>query len=698
MKRLLLFAIALASPAVAETKLSPDAKAKLDASGMVIVDKPLHQGFSAYIGASHPVFITSDSLLMAYHRIFEEMVGELEVGQLIRFRDFWRELWKNLPAKAGEGADEAAKEGHRRARLLVATAHRLLTGAMPEGLSEGETIAVGEEVRRVETGDGNTVPSWILANPTLEDYVSYTAFIPSGSSEGDEATEQYHRFRKWLQEMKLSFQDEATPSMLAFLGISIGEMDSDHRDFLEAPVLLGDQEPGILNQLAEHCGSWMAGTPIPERREDLSGNFGNRPRWRLFAALIPGGSKITREILDTDPERVSETPLAVGKALGNPAAASLLDAELAQAADCGDFLLNEEWQLVAFSHYFEALRALNGEPDDRVPPIIRSEAWKRKQLNTTLGSWTEYRYALGLGSREDVYWLGAFEQEPGFVEPFPVFYQQLGASAENLLILRDHHRSTRTTQGAWILRLQGAARLMRQIEKEGGMKSAQTRNADTKLKAFWSILPRLFDPPKGSFLMYPPVNVEIPESCGHWAGKIEAFTKSWWAGDPESLKRMASSVAEAPDILSPRLARLAGVSFRLEAMAERQLADRPWNDMDKEFLNDYGAILGWLMFYEGNSYLIPRDDAPRIVRYATLAGNDGQEFFHAATARPRLFYIRYPNREGKEILCQGSVYAYRDDRRPATPTLKEWQAMSEKSPWPAWIAPIVGSYEPPQGE
>lgn len=45
-------------------------------------------------------------------------------------------------------------------------------------------------------------------------------------------------------------------------------------------------------------------------------------------------------------------------------------------------------------------------------------------------------------------------------------------------------------------------------------------------------------------------------------------------------------------------------------MAERQLAKRPWNEADKAFFNDYGKTLGWLMFYEGHSYLSPRDDAP----------------------------------------------------------------------------------------
>jgi len=48
MKRLFLLACLLAaiSAVSAETKLSPDAQAKLDANGLVVVDRPLRQGFS----------------------------------------------------------------------------------------------------------------------------------------------------------------------------------------------------------------------------------------------------------------------------------------------------------------------------------------------------------------------------------------------------------------------------------------------------------------------------------------------------------------------------------------------------------------------------------------------------------------------------------------------------------------------------
>jgi hypothetical protein len=700
MKRLLLFTLILVSPAIADLKLSPDAQAKLDANGMVIIDKPLHQGFSAYLAARLPVFITSDSLLMAYHRIFEEMVGELEVGELIRFRDFWSGLWKNLPVDAGKGADEAAKEGHRRARLLVATAHRLLTGAAPEGLSEKEASAVAEEVRRVETGEGNTPPSWILTNPALKDSVNYTAFLPTGAHADNETTKRHYRFRKWLQEMQVSFRDESTLSMLTCIGISIGEMWPERHDSIQAPLLLGDFEGGILNQLAEHCDSWVAGNSIAERREDLSGSISHRPQWRLFSTLIPGGSKITRKILDTSPERVSETALAVGASLGNSVAASLLDADLSQAADCGDFVLDPEWEIPGISHYFNALRTLSDEPDDRAPPIFRSEPWKRKQLNATLGSWTEYRYALGLAAREDMHVFGITQQEPGFVEPLPTFYRHLGESVESFLTLRSHRSSSRDLQGRWVMRLQEGARLLREIQAATRNGGTVPQDLEDKVVIDLDLFDRLVPRPPGRFYGASSIpSAPDAERCGEIAGHLEGLSKSWWEGDPAAIESVARAIAKEPDLIGLRLARLAGVCFRLEAMAERQLAGRPWSEVDESFLNDYGATLGWLMFYEGNSYLAaPRDDAPRIVRYATLAGDDGQELFHAATARPRLFYIRYPNREGREVLCQGSVYAYRDDRRPTTPPLKEWQEVAEKSPWPAWITPIVGTSQPVKEE
>jgi hypothetical protein len=143
---------------------------------------------------------------------------------------------------------------------------------------------------------------------------------------------------------------------------------------------------------------------------------------------------------------------------------------------------------------------------------------------------------------------------------------------------------------------------------------------------------------------------------------------------------------------------LAATCFRLEAMAERQLSGKPWRESDIDFLKGYGMHLGWLMFYEGNSYLSPDDDAPRIARYATDASPQGTRVHHAAVARPRLMLLHYPDQAGNSVLCQGSVYSFRHVERDRTPTRAEWNSEAEKVPRPAWMDPITGAPAPPKGK
>jgi hypothetical protein len=172
----------------------------------------------------------------------------------------------------------------------------------------------------------------------------------------------------------------------------------------------------------------------------------------------------------------------------------------------------------------------------------------------------------------------------------------------------------------------------------------------------------------------------------------------YWSGDREIIEILRKESTDLEDDLSPRWAALAATSFRLEAMAERQLSGKPWRESDIDVLKGYGMHLGWLMFYEGNSFLSPEDDAPRIARYATDASPQGTRVHHAAVARPRLTLLHYPDHAGNPVLCQGAVYSFRHVERDRTPTRAEWNSESEKVPRPPWMDPITGAPAPPKGK
>ena len=61
------------------------------------------------------------------------------------------------------------------------------------------------------------------------------------------------------------------------------------------------------------------------------------------------------------------------------------------------------------------------------------------------------------------------------------------------------------------------------------------------------------------------------------------------------------------------------------------------------------------MLYGGNSYLTPRDDAPRVVDVYANPQESG--YLHVGIARPRKMYVLYPWK-GKTVLCEGAILPY----------------------------------------
>lgn len=669
---LLFTAFALGAP------LSDDAAGKLAEHGLVVIDQPLTQGFSAYIGPEHPVFVTSDSLLMAYHRLFEEDVAQGELLDIANQREFWPELWKKLPAKPLSDA-KVDLEGHRRCRLVVATALRLLNGKMPEGAGPEEKAAVEAEAGRVEKGEGNAAPEWLHSTRGNPPYISYQAFRPGPFHEDVAVLERYYRFRKWLQEMPLDLEDEVTRSMAEHLGLSLSGSDIDHLSFVLQPMFRG--ETCLFTALLRDA--WQTAEPdgLEAWRKALHEIFKERQDWRFLHAMTPAGSEIARELLPAG--QVVLTPEVLAAALGSPLAVALLGPEH-QAALAAEKQRNEKMG-------GDFLKVLHAAPDPRAPDLLRSEAWQRKQLNTTLGSWAEYRYALQLSSREDAHWRGGSEQTPGFVEPLPDFFHCMGKATGGGLDPKDFRKITDLRLALDLEKLLAHLQLV-EVERNGD--SIGVNEHYSKVSNSEEMLTRLFPPPQ-------------PGGRWDWAEEkdrraverlLRVLVKAYWQGEPETIEQVRKESADLEDDLSPRWATFSATCFRLEAMAERQLSGKPWRESDIDFLKGYGAHLGWLMFYEGNSFLSPDDDAPRIARYATDASPQGKRVHHAAVARPRLMLLHYPDQAGNPVLCQGAVYSFRHVERDRTPTRAEWNSESEKTRHPPWMDPITAAPAPPKGK
>ena len=683
MKSSLALALLLSIPAGAE-ELPPEIAAKLAKDGLVIVDKPLRQCFTPYLTSSLPAFITSDSLLMAYSRLFEESVSRAELESVTAQTKAWPAYWTQLAA--GPLSNDAIDlEGRRRSRLMWATAQRLLTGKLPAGLEGGEAEAVELEAKRVESGTGDAPPAWLRPpDDKAPPLVSYPAFKPRSFYEGIAVLERYYRFQKWLQEMPLDLSDRTTISMAEHLGRALGET----KDYRTHEVFQSQfpRETSLIAVLLENPNR----STTPEERERwrkrLRDELSERSDWRFMPPLVVLGSEAARELLPQG--KVERTPEVMGAVFGNAVANTLLGQDFKKVIELETAPLEEP-------PTFRFLQALNAAPDPRAPALFRSEPWQRKQLNTTLGYWAEYRYALQLSSREEAYYLPAIIKQPGFVEPYPAFFHHLAGQAQGWARRALWKEKSPEAESLRIaIELEKTILFLRDAEAGTGKDGKSSENAAyEEVEKRSGFLDRLF----------PMQPSEIDDSDHRdWrsretrlavAKQAEDLLAAFWKGDPAATGRL-SPPANSRDDLTPRWSQLAATCFRLEAMAERQLAGQPWSADDAQFLTDFGKHLGWLMFYEGNSYFVPLDDAPRIARYATLATPEGAQVYHAAVARPRSLLIQYPDRDGKPVLCEGAVYAFRNVEAKETPDRATWIKDAEKTAWPAWMSGIVAPPKP----
>jgi hypothetical protein len=91
------------------------------------------------------------------------------------------------------------------------------------------------------------------------------------------------------------------------------------------------------------------------------------------------------------------------------------------------------------------------------------------------------------------------------------------------------------------------------------------------------------------------------------------------------------------------------------------------------------------MFYGGNSYDEPRDDAPRICDVYT--NPQEVELLHVGIGRPRQIYLLYPY-GGKNILTHGAVFPCYEFAGSECLTDKEWQKLEQSTSapaQPAWL-------------
>ncbi|MEA3367732.1 MAG: DUF3160 domain-containing protein, partial [Planctomycetota bacterium] len=123
---------------------------------VLMTNEAFKQVFDPYIHTDLPMFITSDSLLNAFHVLYEESVLRMEEAGARRLPEILRHLWQWLEAQRPPAPPPATdpalvrqwRRAWQRARVTVGTAMALV-GDEPKGADEEVACLIKEEVRKV---------------------------------------------------------------------------------------------------------------------------------------------------------------------------------------------------------------------------------------------------------------------------------------------------------------------------------------------------------------------------------------------------------------------------------------------------------------------------------------------------------------------------------------------------------------------
>ncbi len=649
--------------------VKPEEQRVLDAQGFVVTGQALRQGFSAYIASSYPVFITSDSVLMTYTTLLEKVMAEQQMAMLAAHVELVLAMNKNMPAAdAGEGARET--------RLFLACAHRILLGWVPEGLSGEESKLVEAEAGRVLRAEAVHPPVWWGKG----EYMPYSRFVPTSVWAGSESMERYFRYQQWMQSLPVLKKSVLHRAVCRHLRRVLDKAGYGAVHYALDQGDTGVEDRGVLYALQK------LGTGGDRADEAISRVLSNQSHFIAYAPT-PDKKVISERLNKTRDLRQLGKRLGwvIGSRAGQPQEAltetekQMVEAKASVASPGHDDAL------------FQALAALTKDADSRAPRVFHSEAWKYKQLNCVMGAWAEYRHAVAISQTTSVLWLCAHAEPPGYVEPVPGFYQRLGIAAGKLawLAAKNGDQMERQRSALLALRLEQLVRRIKALEAEakGGKCSAYSvrRNIGELQKWHGGLLNSMFKKSVADGGLSPKWDLRSGADRRQLIQAIDAACVRFWRQDAKTHDHFARYAKVAPDSMPLLLQRFRAVCFRLEALARKQLEGEPWNSNEVAFIRGYGKTVARMAGYYGNSYLSPRDDAPRIVQIAHLGSPGGEKILLCGTARPRKLLIYFPGAQGKKTLCQGAVYSYREQVSASPVTDAQWREMCKESQPPEWI-------------
>jgi hypothetical protein len=681
-------------------------RVQLQRDKLIITDRSYRQVFTPYIYSPKPVFITTDSVLNAWHVLLEESIRVMEERFSWELPAGLDKALESLPKEIPDGMPQAQFEAAtRRAKLVLGTASKLAGGSWSGGKELDDLIAI--DVRRAEEAKEVAMPEWLRAEGCPIQGFDYAVFRPAGIYARKPRMERYFRAVRWLQTVPFDLNCD---DQLAAMGLVIAAFDEAKTvpEIVEAfEEIMGQGATLDAFRLRTYQSrsspfpiqSWMDGVKEKATTDPFFNAEIERPAVILAARRMPDVDLFDAT---TDEKRPFPNTLEAAALFGSSLAEKLLANEKPKAEQIAKSRTQFKDSRTLYADYAVCLADLFAEPEPGAPDFMKSEPWQRKSLNSGLASWAQFRHAWTLQGRRNGTVFGLADSDPrGFVDPNPEFFRHLcmlvaksrtsfEKSEEKPLSSLDVSRKAKEMLPL-IQATVEPIRKMRDASKAGTKPSKQDEEQYRRTMEMACEPLGFFSSVLGN------AGGSMSKSGDSEGTHIGSFS------DPESLLTVLQKIADGVGInevmtkLGPdlerdrapdRWAQLLDICDQLETLAHKQLRGVEPAADEVEFILSYGQLLGGVMLYESNSWQAPRDDAPRIT---SVFNRPGEGFLLAGIGRPREIRVLYPWK-GKEIECHGAVMPFHEMRSDRHLTDAEWleKLNGKDAPQsPQWFKPIT---------
>ncbi|WP_233256602.1 DUF3160 domain-containing protein [Opitutus sp. ER46] len=458
--------------AAAQRKLAPAEIARLR-TDKIAYGATVKQSFVPYLHG--PVFITSDSLLNAFHVLFEDTFREYELRQVTELRQrletVFRQARVNLeksPFPAGETAP-----AWRQVQFAIGPALCLL-GSPVDLFDEDVRAEIQTQVAKIREAKDLALPTWLEPVAPSFRSLDYRACQPIGFYAGEDKLADYFRAVRWLQLVPFRAERDVEVAAIGMLGYGVNQAlrSGSAQYFAKYGVVLGETDTRGLPEAAydfqnffsvARGGTWadalrekkrwilpLVVTPdeqaslprgqLPANAEALLA----RLEYRVLPAHRVWDSAVFQQLAN---RQLEPEGLAVAMLLGSDLARTHLQhlkpGQVQAAADAAKAGATSEprGEPSLYEDYLNVLRTLTAPPPPEAPAFLRSAAWQAKSTQTLLSGWAQMRHTFTLQAKRSELYLGMTITPPGFVEPNPEFFAQMADLIERARGLFEANRA-----------------------------------------------------------------------------------------------------------------------------------------------------------------------------------------------------------------------------------------------------------------